>query len=801
MAIQNVNGRNAYVIQSEVPTAKTSSGIGYGSLYSHLRWQLWEKAEESAKAAIGFEKMAYEAQLKYSMAQRADLTKRISAYDTKISALEAGQAKDNARVESKRDDDALKVARDTRQMEFGANKTAVPSVTSKSDVKAGTSTKVSGVPVDIPEGTTGTTVPSLPSPTPLTVTVPEGEALPMNSTLPDGTIAPAGMVAPAGGITVTQTNLAFPAPPAGAPVAATASVDAFGDETGGGKDSRPRRSDIATESRTAGTSTTVKGKPKVPEAPTLPTREDVDYSAALDALRREREALQAQLGGVTLPTAPSVDLLERTRAKYEQSYGTGGMFGIAPRKDKIQPRFDEPAALKSAQAIAASAAEDAVSKYKAERLAADPNAVITPAEEQEARRKGVISALGKLGGREVSAKDFLGVDGREAPIERKVAPTVEAPVPREPAKSTQFTPEDEFMMEAGVKPPVREPVAGEWVPLPPTAGMEPPPVPMGEAGAPPSYADAMEGFRRLPVTTYPTYQADGLFPVGAEMPKLRKPSRFPIDRTTPEGRAFEEETRRIEAEKKAAGTYITNPFKRTAVERTQDLLSLGMSPEEISRIAPTSPPVAPIVAPAPTPIQEPSIWDTIDREPIAAPATAPSTIPPVRGPEMGGITVPPVDRRSPEELKAALEEFKKKREKTAADKKAIEDLQKRIGFDKLPSKSEEEKVKPSGALERREQYKLALIDRATKLANQPKKFERLAKPNLTPEERKSKVPEYVILVDNLYDTNERSGNEPVKTSYDEINRVFADKPEIRAAAQEYLLAKDLLNSKTKNPEA
>lgn len=826
MAIQNVNGRNAYVIQSEVPTAKTSSGIGYGSLYSQLRWKLWEKAEESAKTAIGFEKMAYEAQLDYAMKQRGELSKRISAYDTKIAALEAGEAKDNARVESKRDDDALKVARDTRQMEFGANKAAAPSTTTKADVKASTSTKVSGVPVDIPEGATGAQIPTGTT-SPIGRFVPEGQAIPQDAKLPDGSYAVAGSVAPAGGILVeldvAPTSLASPAPPAGAPVSAVA-VDEFGDETGG-KDGRPRRSDIATETRTEGGSTTVKGRPKVPEAPELPTREDVDYSATLDALRKEREALQAQLGGVTLPSAPSVDLLERTRAKYEQSYGVGGMFGIAPRADKIQPRFDESAALKRAQAIAASASEDAVAKYKAERLAADPNAIITPAEEQEARRKGVISALGKLGGREVSAKDFLGVDGREAPIERRPQPVVEAPVAREGAKSTQFTPEDEFIMEAlpktaggsgmgsyaglpygdeilaaeGGMPPVGRgriapPVAGETVPLPPTAGMEPPAVPFGSAGSPPSYAEAMEGFRTIPTPREPTYAADGLFPVGAEMPRLRKPSRFPIDRTTPEGRAFEEETRRIEAEKKAAGTYVRNPFSRTAVERTQDLLSLGMTPEEITRIAPASPPAPPIAAPVPAPIQEPSIWDTIEREPIVAPPVAP----PVRGPEMGGITVPPVDRRSPEELKAALEEFKKKRDKTAADKKAIEDLQKRIGLDQLPSKEE---VKPSGALERREQYKLALVEKATKLANQPKKFERLAKPNLPPEARKSQVPEYVILVDNLYDTNERSGNEPVKASYDEINRVFADKPEIRAAAQEYLLAKDLLNSKTKNPEA
>ncbi len=820
MAIQNVNGRNAYVIQSEVPTAKTSTGMGYGNLYSHLRWKLWEKAEESVKQSIGYEEMAYKAQLEFAMKQRADIQKRVSAYDREIARLEAGEAKDNARIESKRDDDALKVARDTRSMEFGANKAAAPSTTRKSDVKASTSTKVSGVPVDIPEGTTGATIPT---PTELQISVPEGEAIPMNATLPDGTIAPAGMVAPVGGITVTQTNMAFPAPPAGAPFDAGASAAATPFDTGtSAKDTRPRRSDIASENRSAGVSTTVKEKPKVPDAPTLPTRENVDYGATLEALRAERTALQKELGGIVMPDAPSIDLLERTRAKYEQAYGTGGMFGIAPRRDKIQPRFDEPAALKRAQTIAATASDEALRKYTAEKLALDPNATVTPEEAAEVRKRGVLNAIGKLGGREVSAKDFLGIDGREAPVERKEAPVVEAPVAREPAKSTQFTPEDEFIMETlpktaggsgmgsyaglpygdeilaaeGGMPPVGRgriapPVVGDTVPLPPTAGMEPAPVGMGEAGAPPSYAEAMEGFRTIRAPREPVYAADGLFPVGAEMPKLRKPSRFPIDRTTPEGRAFEEETRRIEAEKKAAGTYIRNPFSRTAVDRAQDLLALGVSPEEIARIAPP----APIAPPVAAPIPEPSIWDTIEREPIAAPPIAP----PVRGPEMGGITVPPVvDKAKIEELKKRAEELKAKRDKTAAEKQEVIDLQKQIGFDQLPSKEE---GKPSGALQRRDEYKLALIDKATKLANQPKKFERLAKPNLSPEARKTQVPEYVLLVDNLYDTNERSGNEPVKASYEEINRVFSDKPEIRAAAQEYLLAKDLLNSKNKNPEA
>jgi hypothetical protein len=740
MAIQIVNGRNAYVITAEVPTARTSTGEGYGSFYSNLRWKLWEKAEESTKVAIGFEKMAYEAQLDFAMKQRADIQKRVEAYEREISRLEAGETKDNARIEGKRDDDALKVGRDTRSMEFGANKASVPSTTVRGTEAYGSSSKVSGPPSDpiFQPGTPrpiagGTPSPAAPAPTPIPASVP-ASAPPA----PDAFSAAAAKRAPGPPAAAPVAAPVAPvAPPAPAPVAPPVNPFDKASEAKG-----PYRSEQVSDRQTIGSSTTTKGRPTVPDAPTLPTRENVDYSAALTALREERDTLQKQLGEVTIPTAPSVDLLERSRAKYEQSYGVGGMFGISERRDKIQPRFDEPASLKRAQAIAASAAEEGLRKYTEEKQGLDPSAIITPEEAQNVRKQSVLDAIGKLGGREVSAENFL---GKEEPIRAgRTAPT-------------QFTPEEQFLMEAGLTPPAR-----------------------GEAPiAPPATAPA---------------------PVPPPGPPPERRSIFPIDRTTPEGRAFAEEARRIEAEKKAAGTFVRNPFRRTPVERAQDLLSLGITPEQVSGMSPASPIAAPgaAAAPMPVPMREPSIWDTIAAESARVPPTpiAPPA-PLMRGPEMGGITVPPVDRTI-EGLKKSLEEYKAKKDKTAADKKIIEDLQKQIGLDQLPSK--EGSGGSSGAIERREGYKLALLEKATKLANQPKKFERLAKPSLSPEDRKSKVPEYIILVDNLYDTNERSGNEPVKASYDEINRVFSDKPEIRASAQEYLLAKDLLNSKTKNPE-
>ena len=124
----------------------------------------------------------------------------------------------------------------------------------------------------------------------------------------------------------------------------------------------------------------------------------------------------------------------------------------------------------------------------------------------------------------------------------------------------------------------------------------------------------------------------------------------------------------------------------------------------------------------------------------------------------------------------------------------------------LPSPAEQaeqrqEKI-ANTTMERRQKYKLNVIKGAERLASRPKKFERIAKPNLAPEERRSQVAPYVIVVDNLYDTNTREMSAPdaIRASYMELNRVYADEPKVREQAQEYLLAKDLLQAQIDNPE-
>jgi len=124
----------------------------------------------------------------------------------------------------------------------------------------------------------------------------------------------------------------------------------------------------------------------------------------------------------------------------------------------------------------------------------------------------------------------------------------------------------------------------------------------------------------------------------------------------------------------------------------------------------------------------------------------------------------------------------------------------------LPSPAEQAREQEqriaNTTMERRQKYKLNVIRGAERLASQPRRFERIAKPNLAPEERKAKVAEYVIVVDNLYTANNRemAAADAIRASYQELNRVYADDPKVREQAQEYLLAKDLLQAQIDNPE-
>jgi hypothetical protein len=100
--------------------------------------------------------------------------------------------------------------------------------------------------------------------------------------------------------------------------------------------------------------------------------------------------------------------------------------------------------------------------------------------------------------------------------------------------------------------------------------------------------------------------------------------------------------------------------------------------------------------------------------------------------------------------------------------------------------------------QRRDAYALAVVEGGARLAAQPKKFERLAKTNLPQNERAAVVPQFITIVDKLYDVNAGKAT-AFKSTYDEISRFYANAPDTRKAAHEYLTAKDILATNTTKP--
>jgi len=135
-------------------------------------------------------------------------------------------------------------------------------------------------------------------------------------------------------------------------------------------------------------------------------------------------------------------------------------------------------------------------------------------------------------------------------------------------------------------------------------------------------------------------------------------------------------------------------------------------------------------------------------------------------------------------------------------KQSFEDLQKRLKETTTPLTPGLPGTAPSGAKmsvpQRRDAYALAVVEGGARLAAQPKKFERLAKTNLPQNERAAVVPQFITIVDKLYDVNAGKAT-AFKSTYDEISRFYANAPDTRKAAHEYLTAKDILATNTTKP--
>lgn len=71
MTIRNINGRNVYVIDPSSGRGQTTSGRSWATLYSDLRWQVWEEKQKDILRQAQLQGQAYKAQVDiYEQSQR-----------------------------------------------------------------------------------------------------------------------------------------------------------------------------------------------------------------------------------------------------------------------------------------------------------------------------------------------------------------------------------------------------------------------------------------------------------------------------------------------------------------------------------------------------------------------------------------------------------------------------------------------------------------------------------------------------------------------------------------------------------
>ena len=747
MGIKNVNGQNAYVIEAPPYESRTTRGEGYAQYITNLRWKMWEEAQKSIQVEMEFEKLAYQEQMRFLRQQQQQIQSDIAATNRRLADLDRMEADKKAALSQRNAAAQNTQNAQTRSLQFQAQPTGSVSTT----IGRTAATPSGGrarTRADILGDLSGDTQESIQRVQEAANIAGGSETDPTtrSQTQAAKAMERGNYQLGAGGGVTAGDEQAFKAAIVAAEIerAGDAAEAAGGDRAKAEQDALSNftadyQSDYNTqiasipEEPDAGTgggrtqvppttTSTTRGARRVPPAATLATGEAPKYTAARAALIAERDRLEAQLSNLQQPEVPQFDMLERTRGKFQQSYGEGG-FGLAPRPTRAIPRFDEPAALRLAQDLAETGAEEAISAYEAETGVS--RADLNPQQIASLRRQGALSMLNQMGGREVSAADFLDF--------RETEPATTGRDPRE---------------------------------------LETDPLFGGEEGV----AEELDRAIRP--------EPDGLYPSQELIDQARKPRELP----TPSGIPLEqlpidpELEQAVREQGQRGAVYPTTRTRLTDYEYLEQMKLLGAEEEALRNLQSEQ-------------FRRRLAMDTLRRGALEEAVPVDETTPVERS-FMERILPTPIDRTG-QTITSQLPPSEVPTQVTDLRGQPLR---------QLPSPAEQARQQEqriaNTTMERRQKYKLNVIRGAERLASQPRRFERIAKPNLAPEERKAKVAEYVIVVDNLYTANNREMNaaDAIRASYQELNRVYADDPKVREQAQEYLLAKDLLQAQIDNPE-
>jgi hypothetical protein len=302
MPIQNVNGRNVYVLTPKATDTdgKTTSGKNWATLYSDLRWQVWEAQKENEANKIKLDLMSFEAKKDYYDQQKKFLQNRIA--ELQDIKLKAG-VRDGS---SKTIDQALRAYDLSAPKSVGGRGASGPKFSRRTTTGRVTSF---GDPILDESG--------------------KDKALVVDTI--------------SGPLDVAPSDLKMGDTPV-----------AFQEGTPGGKTIIGPNPALAKLTKLLG------DKAVALLEEDGQTSEDPLGTGDIDAKIRE---LENQLGDLQRPDLNiDTDLQNRTQRAFEQNVGVigrgGGPFGLAPRPRRLAPRVDQPRATAFAQDLAEAGAKD-----------------------------------------------------------------------------------------------------------------------------------------------------------------------------------------------------------------------------------------------------------------------------------------------------------------------------------------------------------------------------------------------------------------------------------------------------------
>jgi len=765
--IKNVNGRNVYVLEPRPPTGKTTSGKAWATLYSDLRWQIWEEIQKNELQKMKFEALTYDTQQKVYLQAQKDIRNAITELQQARTDLSTGglTARSAASLAAKQADMDYKVAQANAQRAAAAQ----PTLTYKI-----------GPPTDM----FGRPDPTLP---PVVYTTLSGPITMGTAQTMLATGDPQGAQF-TGGVTIEAPEVgaapaAAPVAPAAAGAAETIGVDGYTQQ---------------------------------------------QRQTAIEAIDKDIDDLRAELEGLQAPEIGfETDLLARTRRGFEQDVGVmgqgGGPFGLAARPTRTMPRVDEPLGAQRLEEFIAAFDGDVDAAVEAMRAAGArevpagdifkkrggriPSRIpesfgaeerVAPIDDDAARRAAMEEAINEIRAQVAAGTAPAPAAGTAAPAGTAAAAPAEVvyeDLTPEQKEVLAQTPqgqdvlrklEDDYIARqlppeasapAGIAP-VAAPAGTAPVAAP--AGTAPVAAPAGTAPAPAAPASASAtAIGGLGVGT-------GVVP-GASVPEsLAGLTAAPAAA----GRSLELEVLGLPPDETAAvpfGRGATVGMPSTAMPAPEPMapeFDIGSLIEEIRSFDGNKDQV----------MQEAKKWFESSRE------YGTENLKGFRRFESdktddeifvdylytmysGQLPTTMSPQMRPEFNRTIRQEV----EKLAADKYDIS-----VGEEETGGAQRQRGTKE----DRRKRYKTNVIQRGTRLSQQPDKVARLAKTQAPREQR----PKWAVVVDSLYETNKNRGD-AFKTTYDEVVRAFASKPEARDQALEYLVAKDILENDKKSPLA